>query len=118
MANTSKNRTVSMFRIVKAQPGHEFAGLYAVEKVWFKDGVPVKKQIVHEWDMRIISESILARLGGQDAYESYKTDHDDLDLGLSPKTADDEARTPEDLTLTKRKLMAELKLKPPVDGNK
>lgn len=118
MANAQKGKTTSMYRIVKARPGHEFAGLYAVEKVWFKDGAAVKKQIVHEWDLRIISESILARLGGQDAYEGYKMDHEDADLGLGDKVADDEARKPEDLTLTKRKLAAELKLKPEMDGNK
>jgi len=118
MNNAPKSKVTSMYRIVKARPGHQFAGLYAVEKVWFKDGVAIKKQIAHEWDLRIISESILARLGGQDAYESYKTEHNDIDLGLSPDTADDEARTPEDLTLTKRKLVKELKLKPEPDGNK
>ena len=113
MVNKDKSRTTSMYRIVKARPGHQFAGLYAVEKVWFKDGAAVKKQVVHEWDLRIISESILARLGGQDAYENFKSDNDDLDLGLSPDTVDDEARKPEDLTLTKRKLNAELRLKLP-----
>lgn len=116
MANKEKSRVNVFYRIVKAQSGHPFAGLYAVEKVFFKDGELIKKQIVHEWDLRIISESILARLGGQDAYESFKIDNEGRDLALDPNTAETEARTPEDLTLSQRKLNSELRLKPQNDG--
>jgi hypothetical protein len=115
MANASKNRIVSFYRIIKAERGHQFAGLYAVEKVYFKDGVLFKKEIVHEWDIRIISESILARMGGQDAYESFKMEHELDDSLLDAKTAEADARTAEDLALNKTKLKKELKLKPEVE---
>ena len=68
----AEKRVQTFFRIVKAASGHPFAGLYAVEKLRYKDNELVKSEIVHEWDLRIISESILARLGGQDAYENFK----------------------------------------------
>jgi len=118
MVNKSGHRVQVFYRIVKAQPGHEFAGLYCVEKVFYKDGEFMKKQIVHEWDLRIISEAVLARLGGQDAYESFKLDHDGEDLALDPGTTESEARTAQDLTLSQRKLNKELRFKPESDGNK
>jgi len=107
----ARNSVQSFYRIVKAQPGHPFAGLYAVEKVIYKNGQFAEKQIVHEWDLRIISESILARMGGQDAYESFKFENPDVELGHDAKTTEIEARKPEDITLTKNKLTRELKLK-------
>lgn len=116
MANNQKSKVQVFYRIVKAAHNHPFAGLYAVEKVFYKDNEFMKKQIVHEWDLRIISEAILARLGGQDAYESFKIDHEDEDLALDPGTSEIEARTPEDLTLSQRKLNKELRLKPESDG--
>lgn len=107
-----KNRVQVFYRIVKAERGHPFAGLYAVEKVFFKDSECIKREIVHEWDLRIISESILAKLGGGDAYESYKLDRELEDLNKDENVKEVTARTAEDLKdLTKRKLANELKLK-------
>lgn len=111
MANANKSRIQTFFRIVKAESGHRFAGLYAVEKVKYRDGKFLSKEIVHEWDMRIISESILARLGGQDAYENFKMDHEVEDAALDPATVETDARKPEDLDLTQRKLDKELRMK-------
>jgi hypothetical protein len=113
MANKEKKHSVQVFyRVVKAEHGHPFAGLYAVEKVFVKDDSIYKKEIVHEWDMRLISEAILARLGGGDAYESYKLDHEIAEL--EKDTSEVEARTAEDLKdLTAKKLAKELTLKLP-----
>ncbi len=109
------NRRVQVFyRIIKAEKGHPFAGLYAVEKVYFKDGQFLKKEIVHEWDLRLISEAVLSKLGGGDAYESFKLDHEveELEASLDRATTPAEARRPEDLkNLTPRKLNKELRLK-------
>lgn len=118
MGNNTAKSIQSFYRIVKAQHGHPFAGLYAVEKVTYKNGEFLDKQIVHEWDLRIISESILARLGGQDAYESFKYEQPTVDLAFDEHTTEIGARKPEDMQLTKNKLTRELKLKPEVDGNK
>lgn len=109
-----KKRSVQVFyRIVKAEKGHPFAGLYAVEKVFFKDTECIKREIVHEWDLRIISESILAKLGGGDAYESFKLDHEMDELEKEENIKEVTARTSEDLRdLTPRKLKNELRLKP------
>jgi hypothetical protein len=108
-----KHSTQIFFRLVKAQKGHPFCGLYGVEKVKVKAGAIVEKEIVHEWDLRIISESILAKLGGSSAYESYASDNgepEDLTGVTSAPVVP--ARTEEDLKdLTKRKLDSELKLK-------
>jgi hypothetical protein len=108
----AKSSIQSFYRVVKAQHGHPFAGLYAVEKVIYRNGEFLEKQIVHEWDLRIISEAVLARLGGQDAYESFKYEQPDVDLAFDAHTAEIGVRKPEDLTLTKNKLTRELKLKP------
>jgi len=115
MANSTKNRIQSFFRIVKAERGHQFAGLYAVEKVYFKDGAFLKKEIKHEWDLRIIAEAKLAQLGGQDAFESFKMEHDIDDSALDPATVETEPRSPEEMALNKTKLKKELKLKPEVE---
>lgn len=100
------------YRIIKAQKPHQFAGLYAVEKVFFKGTEFLKREIVHEWDLRIISESILAKLGGGDAYEAFKLDHELEDLEHDLTTVEAKARSSEDMSgLTKRKLANELRLK-------
>lgn len=108
----AKNRVQVFYRIVKAEKGHKFAGLYAVEKVFFHDNECIKREIVHEWDLRIISESVLAKLGGGDAYESFKLDRELEELNNDLNTKEVKARTKEDLKdLTPRKLSNELRLK-------
>jgi|ERR1700690_206993 len=99
------------YRVVKAQRGHPFAGLYGVEKVFIKDNTVYKKELVHEWDLRIISEAVLAKLGGSQAYDSFTEDHPDLKEGLSEMNVEvAKARTQEELkNLTQRKLNNELK---------
>jgi hypothetical protein len=113
MANSTKKPSVQVYyRVIKAERGHPFAGLYAVEKVFYKGNELLRKEIVHEWDLRIISESILAKLGGGDAYESFKLDQEVA--ALEANTSEVEPRTAEDLKdLTARKLANELKLKAP-----
>jgi len=114
MTNNKKSKVACFYRIVKAEPGHPFAGLYAVEKVFFNGDKFLKKEIVHEWDMRILSEATLARLGGGDAYESFKLDHEieALEASLDSKTQPVEARTEEDMKeMTARKLNKEMRLK-------
>lgn len=104
------SKTQVFFRTVKAEKGHQFAGLYAVEKVKIKDNKIYEKEIVHEWDLRIISESILAKLGGAEAYESYAADNNLEDLKPVQSVTEAVARKPEDLKLTKTVLKKELKL--------
>lgn len=107
-----KHSVQVFYRIVKAERGHPFAGLYAVEKVFFKDTECIKREIVHEWDLRIISESVLAKLGGGDAYESFKLDNELEELNKAENTKEVTARTKEDFKdLTARKLNQELRLK-------
>jgi hypothetical protein len=107
-------KTSCFFRIVRAPKNHPFAGLYAVEQVYMKAGAIVSKEIVHEWDLRILSEAALAKLGGSSAYDAYVYDNgepEDLTGIHSAEVVP--ARTPEDLKdLTKNKLTRELKLKP------
>lgn len=111
---TARKPKVSVFyRIIKAERPHKFAGLYAVEKVFFKGSDLIKRQIVHEWDLRIISESVLAKMGGGDAYESYKIENGLEDVDVDDAVKEVAARTAEDLAdLTPRKLNKELRLKP------
>jgi hypothetical protein len=106
--------TSVFFRVVKAPKNHPFSGLYAVEKVFVKGGAIVEKEIVHEWDLRILSEAALARLGGSSAYDSFVFDNGEPeDETGKPEYPIVEARTAEDLkNLTKNKLTRELKLKP------
>lgn len=109
----AKTKVAVFYRIVKAEKGHKFAGLYAVEKVYFNGDNFLKKEIVHEWDLRLISEAVLAKLGGGDAYESFKLEHEieELQDSLDKDTLPIEARTEEDLKeLTQRKLNKELRL--------
>lgn len=113
MSNNTKPKVNVFYRILKAEKGHPFTGLYAVEKVFFRGTELIKKEIVHEWDLRIISESVLAKLGGGDAYESFKLDHELEALEADEATKEIKARTAEDLAdLTPRKLNKELRMKP------
>lgn len=98
------------FRIVKAGHTHPFAGLYAVEKLYLKGGAIVEKEIVKEWDLRILTEAALARFGGSSAFDEYKADNGEPE-DLTGKTSPEEvaARTAEELALTKRKLVKELR---------
>jgi hypothetical protein len=104
-----KSETQVFHRVVKAPKGHPFAGLYAVEEVYVKNNEIVEKTIVHEWDLRILSEAALARLGGDSAYKAYTRDNDVVDP--LPKIGEEiAARTKEDLKeLTQRKLNKELR---------
>jgi hypothetical protein len=104
----AKPKVQVFYRCIRAEHGHKFAGLYAVEKVFFKDGDLLKREIVHEWDLRMISEAVLAKLGGGDAYESFKLDQEISDLETEPQTKETHARTPEELALNKSKLKKEL----------
>ena len=115
MMITKGKETTVFFRLVKAQRGHPFAGLYAVEQVFIKAGAIVDKSIVHEWDLRIISESCLARMGGSSAFDAYRYDNGEPeDLTGKPSAPEAKARTAEDLKeLTARKLTSELKGKEP-----
>jgi hypothetical protein len=110
MSNSKAN---VFYRVVKAQKGHKFPGLYAVEKVYIKDNAIYKKEIVHEWDLRVLAEAALARMGGSSAYDAYIEDHNDLeDKVTPPEVVPVKARTEEDFAnLTKNKLTRELKLK-------
>ncbi len=108
MAKESKTQV--FYRCVKAEKGHMYPGLYAVEKVYIKDGTIYKKELVHEWDLRIISESILAKLGGSSAFDAYAEDHDVVDPLEDPTVHEAKARTAAELAdLTQRKLNKELK---------
>ncbi len=100
-------RVNTFFRLVKAANGHPFAGLYAVEKLRYKDDKLVMSEIVHEWDLRIISESILARLGGQDAFDNF-VEESEIDPPEEQCVVPAAPRTPEELEeLTARKLKKE-----------
>jgi hypothetical protein len=108
----AKDGSQVFYRVVKAPHGHPFSGLYAVEKVYIKNGVIYKSEISHEWDLRILSEAALARLGGSSAFDAYKEDHPELEDHTQPKGIEVPARTAEDFKdLTKNKLTRELKLK-------
>jgi hypothetical protein len=109
----ARSNAMVFYRCVKAPHGHPFAGLYGVEKLIIKAGAIVSKELVHEWDLRIISESILAKLGGAAAYEAYAYDNGEPeDLTGKPESVVVEARKPEDLKdLTQRKLNKELRMK-------
>lgn len=107
MSNESK--TVVFYRCVKAQKGHPCAGLYGVEKVFIKDNVIYKKELVHEWDLRIISEAILAKMGGTAAYDAYAADNDIIDPLVKPAVVEAKARTSEDIkAMPRRQLKKEL----------
>ena len=102
-------KTQVFYRLVKAQPGHKFAGLYAVEKVYIRGNEIYKKEIVHEWDLRILSEGILSKLGGDSAYVSYVEDNPVEDTLEQDHVAEAKAREAADLAdMTQRKLNREL----------
>jgi len=110
----AKSSAQVFYRCVKAPKGHIFGGLYGVEKIMVKAGAIVERELIHEWDTRIISEAILARLGGDAAYEAYAYDNGEPeDTTGKPEYPIVEARTEEDFKkLTARKLANELKIKP------
>lgn len=98
------------YKVVKAKRGHPFSGLYAVIKYIVRGHQVVEKEIVKEWDLRILAEAAIARYGGSDAFDEYIADNGEPD-GLEdiPMT---ESVKPRDLSgLTKNKLARELKLK-------
>lgn len=98
------------YRPIKANKGHQFAGLWAIEKIKVRDNQIYSKEIVHEWDLRIITEAKLAQLGGAEAYESYVEDNELADLQPVADVVEGKARTAEELSLNKTKLKKELKL--------
>lgn len=108
----TKSNTQVFHRLIKAQHGHPFAGLYAVEMVCFQGDDLVEREIVHEWDLRIIAEAKLAQLGGIAAYKAFKMDNELAMVPTAPNTAEAGARLPEQVKLTKNKLTREMKLKP------
>lgn len=99
------------YRCVKAPKGHQYAGLWGVEKIVIKNDTIVSKELVHEWDLRIISESVLAKLGGSSAYEAYTYDNGEPEDKTGILTGEPvKARKAEDLAeMTQRKLNKELK---------
>lgn len=107
----ARSNAMVFYRCVKAPKGHPFAGLVGVEKVIIKAGAIVSKELVHEWDLRIISEGVLSKLGGAAAYEAYAYDNGEPeDLTGVTSAPVIHARTEEDLKeLTQRKLNKELK---------
>lgn len=109
----AKEKAQVFYRLVKASRPHPFAGLYGVEKIIIKGGAIVSKELVHEWDLRIISEGILSKLGGDAAYEAYSYDNGEPEDLTQIKSAEVvPARSEEELKdLTKRKLNNELRLK-------
>jgi hypothetical protein len=107
----ARSNAMVFYRCVKAPKGHPFSGLFGVEKILIKAGAIVSRELIHEWDLRIISESILAKMGGSAAYEAYAYDNGEPeDLTGIPEYPVVEARKAEDLKdLTQRKLNKELK---------
>lgn len=104
------SKTSVYFRIVKAGRSHPFAGLYAVEKLFVKAGAIVEKEIVKEWDLRILTEAALARFGGSAAFDEYKADNGEPeDLTEKPSQEEVAARDPKEVLTSKRKLTNELK---------
>jgi hypothetical protein len=109
----ARTNTQVYYRIVKAGKGHPFAGLYAVEKLYIKGGAIFNKEIVKEWDLRILTEAALARFGGSQAFDEYKSDNGEPE-DITEKTSQPEvaARDPKELLTSKNKLTRELKFKP------
>lgn len=108
---SNKTESQVFYRLIKAGKGHPFPGLYAVEQVCFKGTELVEREIVHEWDLRIISESILAKLGGGSAFKAFSLDNDIGDIDRNPDIKEVEPRTKEELaSLSSSKLKQELRL--------
>lgn len=105
-------KTSVFYRIVKAPKGHQFAGLYAIEKIYIQGGSITKKEIVKEWDLRILTEAALARFGGVAAYDEYVADNGDPEDATHVPSEVVAPRDPKELKLTKRSLSKELKFKP------
>lgn len=106
-------KTSVFYRIVKAPKEHQFAGLYAIEKIFIQSNTITKKEIVKEWDLRILTEAALARFGGVAAYEEYTADNgepEDLTGVASGPVVS--PRSAAELALNKTKLKKELKFKP------
>jgi len=103
-------KSTAFYRIVKAPKAHPFSGLYAVEKIIVKGRAITTKEIVKEWDLRILTEAALGRFGGSMAYDEYTADNGEPEdmTGLTPSSVV-APRTAEELALTKRKLSKELK---------
>ncbi len=91
------SKTQVFYRCVKAKSGHPQAGLYGVEKVYIKDGTIYKKEMVHEWDLRLISEAILAKLGGSAAFDAYAEDIPLVDAVETPAVVPVKARTKDEV---------------------
>lgn len=105
-------KTQVFYRIVKAPKGHVFAGLYAIEKIYIQGGAITKKEIVKEWDLRILTEAALARFGGVTAYDEYTADNGEPEDKTESKSDVVAPRDPKELKLTSAKLKKELKFKP------
>lgn len=103
------SKTSVYYRVVKAGKSHPFSGLYAIEKIYIQGGSIEKKEIVKEWDLRILTEAALGRFGGVAAYDEYVADNGEPKDRTSIKSDVVAPRTPEELGLTKKKLAAELK---------
>lgn len=80
MAKVADTEASVYYRIVKALPPHQFAGLYAVEEVYVKGSEIYRAEIVHEWDLRAFSEAALARFGGGAAYKAFVENNHVKDL--------------------------------------
>ncbi len=109
MANKTEQspKTLVFHRLVKAKSGHQFAGLYAVEKIYVKEGNVYKTEIVHEWDLRAFSEAALARVGGSSAYDAYVEDHS---LSEAPKETVAPVKPRE--VVTEKDVKNDMKLRP------
>lgn len=105
-------KTQIFYRMVKAPKGHPFAGLYAIEKVYVQSNAITKKEIVKEWDLRILTEASLARFGGVAAYDEYTSDNGEPEDKTGVESTVTTPRSPEELKLTKTTLKKELKFKP------
>ena len=104
------SKTSIYFRIVKAKAPHPFSGLYAIEKLWVRGATIVQKEIVKEWDNRILTEAAMGRFGGDAAFKAYHKDHHLVDKVHNTEIEPVSARTPEDFKgLTKNKFTRELK---------
>ena len=109
----ARTNTQVYYRMVKAGKGHPFSGLYAVEKLYIKGGAICNKEIVKEWDLRILTEAALARFGGSTAFDEYKADNGEPeDISERASQAEVQPRDPKEVLTSKRKLNSELKLKP------
>lgn len=103
-------KTSVYYRIVKAGRNHQFPGLYAVEKIYIQGTEITKKEIVKEWDLRLLTEAALSRFGGVAAYDEYVADNGEPIDKTNIVSEVVPPRTPEELKLNKTKLKQEMKL--------